>query len=78
MRLLFVLFLLSGAFYSNAQIYRGIRELDPYVEQISKLINDIRIKTLSNDCEQLLINIKIHAAKTDLFFEDKLIKYSNQ
>ena len=44
-------------------------------EQVSKLINDIRVKTLNNGCEQLLINIKIHAANSDLFFEDKLIKY---
>lgn len=42
MRLLLVLFFLGGAFVSNAQIYRGIRELDPYVEQISKLNDQLR------------------------------------
>ncbi len=43
---------------------------------IFKLINDIRITTLSNGCEELLINMKMHAGQKDLFFEDKLIKYN--
>ena len=45
MRLLFVLFFLSGAISSDAQIYRGIRELDPYVDQISKLNDQLRSNT---------------------------------
>jgi uncharacterized protein YqgV (UPF0045/DUF77 family) len=45
-------------------------------DEIFKLINDIRITTLNNGCEELLVNMKMHAANKDLFFEDKLIKYS--
>lgn len=44
-------------------------------QQVSQLIDEIRKTTLSNGCEELIINIKIHAAQVDLFFEDKLIKY---
>jgi len=42
MRLLLIFFFLLGAFTSKAQIYRGIRELNPYVEQISKLNDQLR------------------------------------
>ncbi len=45
-------------------------------EEIFDLVNKIRTTTLSNGCEELLINMKMHAANKDLFFEDKLVKYS--
>ncbi len=45
--------------------------------EIFKLINDIRTSTLSNGCEELLINMKMHASQKDLFFEDKLVKYNS-
>jgi uncharacterized protein YqgV (UPF0045/DUF77 family) len=45
-------------------------------EAIFKLVNDIRKQSIENGCEELIINIKIHAGAKDLFFEDKLIKYS--
>ncbi len=44
--------------------------------QIFSLVDEIRKATINNGCEELLINIKIHAANHNLFFEDKLIKYS--
>jgi uncharacterized protein YqgV (UPF0045/DUF77 family) len=43
---------------------------------IFKLVNDIRLTTLNNGCEELLINMKMHAGNKDLFFKDKLVKYS--
>ncbi len=45
-------------------------------EEIFDLVNKIRKTTLSNGCEELLINMKMHAGNKDLFFEDKLVKYS--
>lgn len=45
-------------------------------DEIFNLVNTIRTSTLSNGCEELLINMKLHAATRDLFFEDKLEKYS--
>jgi len=45
-------------------------------EAIFKLIDDIRKQSIENGCEELIINVKIHAGAKDLFFEDKLIKYS--
>lgn len=44
-------------------------------EKVYKLIQDIQSQTLSQGCEELLINIKIHAAIRDLSFEEKLEKY---
>lgn len=44
-------------------------------EEIFNLINQIRIQSIKNGCEELIINIKIHASSEDLFFEDKLEKY---
>lgn len=44
--------------------------------EIFQLVNEIRTTTLSNGCEELLINMKMHAGTTDLFFDDKLVKYS--
>lgn len=45
-------------------------------DEIFNLINQIRIQSIKNGCEELIINIKIHAGSKDLFFEDKLVKYS--
>jgi uncharacterized protein YqgV (UPF0045/DUF77 family) len=42
---------------------------------VYKLIHDIQKGTLKKDCEELLINIKIHAANRDLYFNEKLVKY---
>lgn len=44
-------------------------------EQIFELINQIRIETLKNDCQELIINIKIHAAQKDVSIDGKLEKY---
>lgn len=43
---------------------------------IFNLINQIRIQSIKNGCEELIINIKIHAGSKDLYFKDKLEKYS--
>lgn len=45
-------------------------------QEIFDLINKIRTTTLSNGCDELIVNMKMHAANKDLFFEDKLVKYS--
>ncbi|MES2515451.1 MAG: thiamine-binding protein [Bacteroidota bacterium] len=45
-------------------------------DEIFKLVNDIRTTTLNNGCEELLINMKMHAGNKDLHFQDKLEKYS--
>lgn len=44
-------------------------------EEIYRLIQSIQTETLKNNCEELIINIKIHAANKDLRFEEKLEKY---
>ncbi len=44
--------------------------------EIFELIDRIRQTTLTSNCEELIINIKIHAATTDLCFDDKLAKYN--
>lgn len=44
--------------------------------EIFELIDSIRQTTLNNGCDELIINIKIHASNTDLFFDDKLVKYN--
>lgn len=46
--------------------------------EIFKLVDNIRITTLTNGCEELLINMKLHAAQKDLFFEDKIVKYNSK
>ena len=43
--------------------------------EIFTLIDLIRTSTLSNGCEELIINLKIHASTTNLFFDDKTEKY---
>jgi uncharacterized protein YqgV (UPF0045/DUF77 family) len=45
-------------------------------QEIFTLIDNIRMSTINNGCEELILNLKIHAGKHDLFFEDKLVKYS--
>ncbi|MES2763769.1 MAG: thiamine-binding protein [Bacteroidota bacterium] len=45
-------------------------------DEVFKLINDIRTTTLNNGCEELIVNMKMHAGNKDLFFKDKLVKYS--
>ncbi len=45
-------------------------------QEIFELVDKIRTTTLQNGCDELLINMKLHAGNTDLFFEDKLVKYS--
>jgi uncharacterized protein YqgV (UPF0045/DUF77 family) len=45
-------------------------------EKVYKLIKSIQEETLKAGCDELLINIKIHAANRDLAFEEKLVKYS--
>ncbi len=44
--------------------------------EIFQLVDEIRTTTLANGCEELLINLKMHAGTKDLFFDDKLVKYS--
>jgi uncharacterized protein YqgV (UPF0045/DUF77 family) len=44
-------------------------------EAVYKLIQSIQEETLKNNCDELLINIKIHAATRDLNFSEKLEKY---
>jgi len=39
------------------------------------LIRNIQEETLKQGCDELLINIKIHAATRDLSFNEKLAKY---
>ncbi len=44
-------------------------------ESVYKLIQSIQTETLKHNCEELLINIKVHAANRDLSFNEKLEKY---
>ncbi len=44
-------------------------------EKVYALIRQIQEETLKKGSEELLINIKIHAANRDLDFKDKLAKY---
>jgi uncharacterized protein YqgV (UPF0045/DUF77 family) len=44
-------------------------------DEVYGLIRKIQEQTLLNGCEELLLNIKIHASNKDLHFEDKLEKY---
>lgn len=46
--------------------------------QIFALVDDIRKSSLANGCEELLVNMKMHAGNKDLFFDDKLVKYSSR
>lgn len=44
-------------------------------EAVYALIHNIQVATLGADCNELLINIKIHAATRNLSFSEKLEKY---
>lgn len=44
-------------------------------EQVFKLISDIKNLSLENGSEEVLMNIKLHAANRDLFFNEKLEKH---
>lgn len=44
-------------------------------DKVYALIQNIQETCLKKGCEELLLNIKIHAANRDLQFEDKLEKY---
>lgn len=43
--------------------------------EILSLIEKIKTTALEKDCQEILINIKIHAATRDLAFDEKLEKY---
>lgn len=44
-------------------------------ELVYKLIQQIQTEILKNGCDELILNIKIHAANRDLSFQEKLEKY---
>lgn len=44
-------------------------------DKVYQLIQDIQKVTLENNCTELLLNLKIHAANKDLSFEDKIRKF---
>lgn len=44
-------------------------------DKVYALIRNIQDSALNNGCNEVLINIKIHAANKDLFIGDKLEKY---
>lgn len=44
-------------------------------DRVYGLIRSIQEETLKQGCDELLINIKIHAANRDLSFSEKLEKY---
>ena len=44
--------------------------------KVYELIQKIQTETLTQNCSEILINIKIHAATKNLFITDKLEKYS--
>jgi uncharacterized protein YqgV (UPF0045/DUF77 family) len=45
------------------------------MDEVYNLIKKIQTESLKNNCEELLINIKIHAANRNLSFDEKLAKY---
>lgn len=44
-------------------------------EEVYKLIHQIQSETLKNGCDELIMNIKIHAGNRDITFQEKLVKY---
>lgn len=44
-------------------------------EEVYELIKQIQTEILKNGCDELLLNVKIHAATRDLSFSEKLEKY---
>lgn len=49
--------------------------VEGHSDAIYALIHKIQVATLGADCNEILINIKIHAATRDLSFSEKLEKY---
>lgn len=49
--------------------------VEGHSDAIYALIHKIQVETLGSQCNELLINIKIHAATRDLSFSEKLEKY---
>ena len=45
------------------------------MKEVMNLIEKIKDTILEKDCEEILINIKIHAATRDLTFDEKLTNY---
>ncbi|MCC6370167.1 MAG: thiamine-binding protein [Bacteroidia bacterium] len=44
-------------------------------QKVYALIQQIQEETLNGNCQELILNIKIHAASRDLSFSEKLEKY---
>lgn len=44
-------------------------------DQVYALIRNIQESTIKNGCEELLLNLKIHAGSRDLAISDKMQKY---
>ena len=44
-------------------------------QSVYQLIEKIQSEMLRNGCDELILNVKIHAGNRDLSFEDKLAKY---
>lgn len=44
-------------------------------DRVYDLIKKIQSEILKNGCDELILNIKIHAANKDLHFQEKLQKY---
>lgn len=45
------------------------------MSEVMALLEKIKNTSLEKDCQEILINIKIHAAQRDLSFNEKLEKY---
>ena len=44
-------------------------------QSVYQLIEKIQSEILKNGCDELILNVKIHAANRDLSFNEKLAKY---
>ena len=44
-------------------------------QSVYQLIEKIQSEILRNGCDELILNVKIHAANRDLSFNEKLAKY---
>jgi uncharacterized protein YqgV (UPF0045/DUF77 family) len=44
-------------------------------QSVYQLIEKIQSEMLRNGCDELILNVKIHAANRDLSFNEKLAKY---
>lgn len=67
------------ALIQNSRLHYKVCPFETVVEGSSEavyqLIRQIQEETLKNNCDELILNIKIHAANRDLSFEEKLEKY---